>query len=106
LLKHYRITINYIDNTTYQFAAFSKSNSNTFTFTPNGDNQLSDQHTAKFVEIKYTGRNQTNGYNLWRDNTPNLYLWEIKKDGTNLVATKLLEPLDKTSNIFIPKHQH
>ena len=106
LLKHYKIKINFIDSTSFDFSAFSKSSSNTFTFTPNGDNQLSNQHTAKFVEVKYTGRNQTNGYNLWRDNTPNLYLWEIRKDGTNLMATKLLDPLDKTSNIFIPKHQH
>jgi hypothetical protein len=106
VLKHYKIKVNYIDNTTYEFSAFSKLGNNTFTFIPNGNNQLFDQHTAKFIEIKYTGRNQTNGYNFWRDNIPNLYLWEIRKDGSSLMATKLLEPLDKTSNIFIPKHQH
>jgi hypothetical protein len=106
VLKHYKIKVNYIDNTTYEFSAFSKSSNNTFTFIPNGDNQLFDQHSAKFIEIKYTGRNQTNGYNFWRDNIPNLYLWEIKKDGTTLMVTKILEPLDKTSNIFTPKHQH
>lgn len=106
LLKHYKVKINFKDSTTYEFAAFSKSSSNTFTFTPNGENQLSDQHTAKFIELKYTGRNQSNGYNFWRDNTPNTYLWEIRKDGSNLMATKLLDPIDRTSNIFIPKHQH
>ncbi len=106
LLKHYRIRINYIDSTTYEFTAYSKSTDDNFTFIPNGVNQLSDQHTAKFIEIKHNGQNQTNGYNLWRDNTPNLYLWEIRKDGINLMGTKLLDPLDKTSNIFIPKHQH
>jgi hypothetical protein len=106
LLKHYKIQINFKDSTNYEFAAFSKLGANTFTFVPNGENQLSDQHSAKFIEIKYTGRNQLNGYNFWRDNTPNTYLWEIRKDSTNLVATKLLDPIDRTSNIFSPKHQH
>ncbi len=104
VLKHYKIKVNFVDSTKYEFFAFSKSTSNVFTFVPNGDNQLFDQHSAKFVEIKYTGRNQSNGYNIWRDNTPNLYIWEIRKDGINLMATKAIEPIDKTSNIFIPKH--
>jgi hypothetical protein len=107
LLRHYKITLNFIDSTQHEIKAFSKSNGNQFDFVPNGENLLRDQHTAKFIEIENIGRQSSEPiYNFWRDNTINLNIWSIKKDGINTLAVRPLEPIDRSGNIFIPKHQH
>jgi hypothetical protein len=107
LLRHYKITFNFIDSAQYEIKAFSKSNGNQFQFIPNGENLLRDQHSAKFIQIENIGSQSADPiYNFWRDNTINLNIWSIKKDGVNTLGVRPLEPLDRSGNIFIPKHQH
>lgn len=104
-MKHYRIEVVFTDFTTRTFNAYSKSSSNVFTYTPNGTNQLSDTHTAKFLQIEEVVPS-ANGYqyNIWRDNTITSKSWTIKKDGITTIATKSLDPINRNSNIFVPVH--
>jgi hypothetical protein len=107
LLRHYKITFNFIDSTNHEIKAFSKSNGNQFNFVPNGENLLRDQHSAKFIQIENIGRQSSDStYNFWRDNTINLNMWSIKKDGVNTLSVRPLEPINRSGNIFIPKHEY
>lgn len=107
LLKHYKIRVNFSDSTEYYFSGHSKSVGNQFTFTPYGENQLRDLHSAKYIDITVLGRdNSSQLYNLWRDQSFTPLEWEIKKDGSIFITKSILYPLDKTSNIFRPKMMH
>ena len=106
LMRHYNIQIVYTDLTTRQFTAFSKSAAISFTFTPTGTNLLSDSHTSKFLELSQIAGGNGYVYHLWRDTQIAPKTWDIKKDGVTLIATKVLDPIDKNSNIFSPPHTH
>lgn len=107
ILKHYKVQINFIDSTNYSFTAYSKTNGNQFTFTPYGDNILRDQHTAKFIEIKSSPRSSSEPiYGFWRDQMITPQIWTISKNGTDVMSVRILEPLDKNSNIFRPQTLH
>lgn len=106
LMRHYNIQIIYTDLTTRQFTAFSKSSSTSFTFTPTGTNLLSDSHTSKFLELSQIAGGNGYVYHLWRDTQIAPKTWDIKRDGVTLIATKVLDPIDKNSNIFSPPHIH
>lgn len=107
VLKHYKIRVNFNDSTEYYFSGHSKPVGNQFTFTPYGENQLRDLHSAKYLDITVLGRdNSSQLYNLWRDQSFTPLEWEIKKDGSIFITKSILYPLDKTSNIFKPKMVH
>ena len=106
VLRHYNVQIVYTDLTTRQFTAFSKSAAISFTFTPTGTNLLSDSHTSKFLELSQIAGGNGYVYHLWRDTQIAPKTWDIKKDGVTLIATKVLDPIDKNSNIFSPPHTH
>ena len=106
LLRHYDILITFTDLSTKQLTAYSKSNLTSFTFIPVGVNLLRDQHSAKFLEISEASSSNGYVYNFWRDITAVSKVWNVRKDGTILVVTKPLDPLDRNSNIFSPPHTH
>lgn len=106
LLKHYRITIYFKDGSTPAiFTAFSKTNQDTFKFVPILSNQLlTTTNTSKLVTLEV----QTLGvirHNIWSGTNVNLRNVKIFKDGI-LMETRILDPLDKNSNIFILPHVH
>ena len=105
-LKHYNIQVIFKDLTTKQFTAFSRSSLNTFTFTPSGNNLLTDTHSAKFIELTQVGSGNGYVYHFWRDVTIAPKTWSIKKDDGPTISTQVIEPTDKNSNIFSPQHIH
>lgn len=106
LLKHYNVTI-YFKNTPTPttFTAFSKTNQDSFKFVPILSNQLlTTTNTSKIVTLEV----QTSGamrHNIWSGTNVNLRNVKIFKDGV-LMETRVLDPLDKSSNIFILPHSH
>lgn len=106
LLRHYKLLITYTDSTSRQITAYSKSSSASFTFTPTGANLLSDSHTSKFLELSQNSTSNGYSYNFWRDTQIASKTWDIKKDGVTLITTKVIDPINKNSNIFMPPHAH
>jgi len=103
-MKHYEITIYYVDNTSEKITAFSRSSSDKFNFFPNIDNSLSDTHPGKKVIIEYSGRNSsTYTYNFWRNTYSYLNMWNIYVDN-KLMQQRSLDPINKNSTQFSPIH--
>lgn len=106
LLKHYNVSI-YFKSTPspYVFTAFSKSSSNKFTFYPTLSEQLlTTSNTAKIVKFEI----QTNGlirHNFWSGTNLSMKNVKIYKDNV-LMETRILDPLNKNSNIFNLPHAH
>ncbi len=106
LMKHYALKINYTNNTFDTLSAFSKSSSNSFTFTPSGDNMLIDTHLGNKITIESTNRKVgLQIYNFWRNSKTQMDLWNIYIDNT-FVQQRYLEPINKNSTQFTPVHIH
>lgn len=100
-MKHYRIEVIFNDFTNHILTAYSKSSSNSFVFIPTGNNLLIGTHSAKFLQFETTGNLLNNNlYNFWLDTFENPNEWVIKKDGNNIISTRTIEPLDKSTNFF------
>jgi len=106
-MKHYNVEVLFLDTTTHNFTAYTKSGANSFVFVPSGVNTLSDSHSAKFMQIESTGVMQNSSvYNFWRDSYIVPSVWTIKKDNINTLSTRILDPLDRSSTLFRQNHVH
>lgn len=104
--KHYEISIFYKQNQIpYKFTAFSKSNSDNFTYIPTNSTQLlTNSNTAKIMTFEIQ-KSASVKYNYW-DGTTKVYNFvKITKDGMK-GDTRVLDPLNKDSNIFVLPHVH
>lgn len=106
LLKHYNISIHYKGkNTPTAFTAFSKSNSERFTYLPNLSTQLlSTSNTAEVMSFEIQ-KSASTKYNYWIGKPVVLNFVKISKDGVK-VDTRVLDPLSKDANIFYLPHTH
>lgn len=106
LLKHYTLFIHFKNTSEpYKFTAFSKSTSNNFTFIPTSSDQLlTTSNSAKIVkfEIQSTGSVR---HNFWSGTNLSMKNVKIYKDNI-LMETRILDPINKNSNIFNLPHAH
>lgn len=106
LLKHYNITIFYKDKTPpTTFTAFSKSSADKFNYNPiNSAFVLSNSNLANVMTFEIQKSSATR-YNYWQDKTVVANFVKISKNGVRC-DLRVLDPLNKDSNIFILPHNH
>lgn len=104
--KHYQISIYFKQNPLPQiFTAFSKNESDKFTYIPTNSVQLlTSSNTARTMSFEIQ-KSASVKYNYW-DGTSKVYNFvKISKDGVK-VDTRVLDPLSKDTNIFMLPNTH
>lgn len=108
LCKHYNIQINFTDGTKETITAYSKNNSDVFTFVPLNPNLLVDSHKGKKISLISTNTSTytvPQYYNFWRNTYQSWTIWKIYVDN-QFTQQRYLESLDKNNTQFSPPHAH
>lgn len=106
ILKHYNISIFFKDKTIpSKFTAFSKSSTDKFTYLPKNSLQLLSSQNLSNIMTFEIQRSASVKYNYWQDKNVVLNYVKISKNGVK-TDLRVLDPLNKDSNIFILPHSH